>query len=65
MYELHADYELGYAVSINGKIEYLIGIYKPYGILLNLKRGLLTCWGYEKIIFLWLEDGEFEEEYIR
>jgi hypothetical protein len=63
--ELHEEWELGYAVSIDGKIEYLIGIYEPHGCSLNVKRGLLTCWGHEQIIKLWLEDGEFEEEYTR
>ena len=59
------DVEIGYGVSIDGKIEYLIGIYEPHGCSLNVKRGLLTCWGHEQIIKLWLEDGEFEKEYTR
>ena len=59
------DDELGYGVSIDGKIEYLIGIYEPHGCSLNVKRGLLTCWGHEQIIKLWLEGGEFEEEHTR
>ena len=65
VYGLYTDYELGYAVSIDGKIEYLIGIYEPHGCSLNVKRGLLTCWGHEEIIKLWLEDGEFETEHTR
>jgi hypothetical protein len=54
------DDELGYSVSIDGKIEYLIGIYEPHGCSLKVNRGLLICWGHEQIINLWLEDGEFE-----
>jgi hypothetical protein len=65
VYGLYTDDELGYAVSIDGKIEYLIGIYEPHGCSLNVKRGLLTCWGHEEIIKLWLEDGEFETEHTR
>jgi hypothetical protein len=63
--ELHEEWELGYAVIMDGKVEYLIGIYEPHGCSLNIKRGLLTTWGHENIIKLWLEDGEIEDEYTR
>lgn len=57
--------ELGYAISIDGKIEYLIGIYEPHGCSLNSKRGCVTAHGHEQITKLWLDDGEFEETYTR
>jgi len=66
VYGLYAlGVELGYSVSIDGKIEYLIGIYEPHGCSLEVNRGLLICWGHEQIINLWLEDGEFEEQRTR
>jgi hypothetical protein len=57
--------ELGYAISIDGKIEYLIGIYEPHGCSLNAKRGCVTAHGHEQIIKVWLDDGEFEETHTR
>lgn len=57
--------ELGYAVSIDGVIEYLIGIYEPHGCELNGKRGCVTAHGHEDIIKLWLDDGEFERIHTR
>ena len=57
--------ELGYAISIDGKIEYLIGIYEPHGCSLNAKRGCVTAHGHEQIIKLWLDDGDFEETHTR
>ena len=57
--------ELGYAILIDGKVEYLIGIYEPHGASLNAKRGLITAHGHEEIIKLWLDDGEFEETHTR
>jgi hypothetical protein len=65
IYDLYKEYELGYAILIDGKIEYLIGIYEPHGCDLNTKRGLVTAHGHEEIIKLWLDDGEFEETYTR
>jgi hypothetical protein len=66
IYNLYHDRsELGYAILIDGKIEYLIGIYEPHGCSLNAKRGLVTANGHEEIIKLWLDDGEFEETYTR
>ncbi len=66
IYNLYHDRsELGYAILIDGKIEYLIGIYEPHGCSLNTKRGLVTAHGHEEIIKLWLDDGEFEETYTR
>jgi hypothetical protein len=57
--------ELGYAILIDGKVEYLIGIYEPHGASLNAKRGLITVHGHEEIIKLWLDDGEFERTHTR
>ena len=57
--------ELGYAISIDGKIEYLIGIYEPHGCDLNAKRGCVTSHGHEQIIKVWLDNGEFEETHTR
>jgi len=57
--------ELGYAILIDGKVEYLLGIYEPHGCSLNAKRGVITAHGHEEIIKLWLDDGEFEEEHTR
>jgi hypothetical protein len=65
IYDLYKEGELGYAILIDGKIEYLIGIYEPHGCSLNAKRGLVTAHGHEEIIKLWLDDGEFEETYTR
>ena len=56
---------LGYAISIDGKVEYLIGIYEPHGCDLNAKRGCVTAHGHEQIIKLWLDDAEFEETHTR
>ncbi len=58
-------YEMGYAILIDGNIEYLIGIYEPHGCSLNAKRGVVTAHGHEEIIKLWLDDGEFERTYTR
>jgi hypothetical protein len=67
IYDLyHSDgSELGYAILIDGKVEYLIGIYEPHGCDLNIKRGLVTAHGHEEIIKLWLDDGEFETTHTR
>lgn len=65
IYGLYVNYEIGYAVSIDGDIKYLVGIYEPHGCSMNTKRGLLTFWGHEQIIRLWLDDGEFEEDRTR
>lgn len=58
-------HELGYAILVDGKVEYIIGIYEPHGCSLNAKRGLVTAHGHEQIIKVWLDDGEFEETYTR
>ena len=58
-------YDLGYAILVNGEVKYLIGIYEPHGCSLNPKRGLVTAHGHESIVKLWLDDGEFEENYTR
>jgi len=47
IYDLYKEGELGYAILIDGKIEYLIGIYEPHGCSLNAKRGLVTAHGHE------------------
>lgn len=57
--------ELGYAILIDGKVEYLLSIYEPHGCSLNAKRGVITAHGHEQIIKLWLDDGEFEEDRTR
>jgi hypothetical protein len=57
--------ELGYAILIDGKVEYLLGIYEPHGCSLNAKRGLITAHGHEEIIKVWLDEGEFEETHTR
>lgn len=57
--------EIGYAILIDGKLEYIIGIYEPHGCSLNSKRGCITAHGHEQIIKLWLDDGEFEETHTR
>lgn len=57
--------EIGYAILIDGKLEYIIGIYEPHGCSLNSKRGCITAHGHEQIIKLWLDDGEFEEIHTR
>jgi len=57
--------QLGYAIKIGNKVEYLISIYEPHGCSINDKRGVVTAHGHEQIIKLWLDDGEFEETYTR
>jgi hypothetical protein len=57
--------QLGYAIKIGNKVEYLISIYEPRGCSINDKRGVVTAHGHEQIIKLWLDDGEFEETYTR
>lgn len=57
--------ELGYAILIDGKVEYLIGIYEPHGCDINTKRGVVIAYGHEEIIKLWLDDGEFETTHTR
>ena len=57
--------EIGYAISIDGVIEYLISIYEPHGCSLNAKRGCIMAHGHEQIITLWLDEGEFEEIHTR
>jgi len=50
--------ELGFLVFKNEEPEYIISIYEPHGSSIN-KRGLVTAWGHEEIIKLWLDDGSF------
>jgi hypothetical protein len=57
--------EIGYAILIDGRLEYIIGIYEPHGCSINSKRGCITAHGHEQIIKLWLDDGEFEEIHTR
>jgi len=57
--------ELGYAILIDGKVEYLLGIYEPHGCSLNAKRGLITAHGHEEIIKVWLDAGACEETHTR
>lgn len=54
-------YEFGYLVLIDGEMKHLISIYEPHGCQLNSKRGLLTVYGHEEIVNLWLDNGEFNE----
>ena len=65
LYDSKYRSEFGYAISIDGNIEYLIGIYEPHGCSLNARRGLVTAHGHEEIIRLWLDNGEFERTYTR
>lgn len=58
-------WQIGYAILVDGKVEYIIGIYEPHGCSLNAKRGLVTAHGHEQIIKVWLDDGEFEETHTR
>ena len=52
--------EIGYAIKENGVLKYIIGIYEPHGIELFSKRGLITAYGHEEIVMLWLADGGFD-----
>lgn len=65
IYGLYDIHEFGYAITIDGEIKYLVGIYEPHGCNINEKRGLITCYGHEDIIQLWLDDGEFATIYTR
>lgn len=60
IYLLFSKSVIGYAVIINGKLEYLVGVSESMGRTMNDTRGLLTFWGYEEIVHLWLDNGEFE-----
>lgn len=60
IYTLYSKWDIGYAVSINGKKEYLIGVCESMGRTMNETHGLLTFWGREEIVHLWLDNGEFE-----
>lgn len=61
-FELYTKYgELGFAIKVDGEVEHLISIYEPHGCNFNEKRGLITVYGHEEIVHLWLEDGEFNE----
>ena len=60
IYDLRGpDYELGFAIEIDGKFEYLISIYEPHGC--KYKNGLITLWGHENIINIFLETGEIDK----
>lgn len=49
--------EIGCAVTIDGVIKYLIGIYEMHGCKYIEKRNLLVVYGHDGIKLLWLEDG--------
>ena len=52
-------WELGYAVEVDGDIKYLISIYEPYGCSIKqINRDLITFYGHEEIISLWLDNGD-------
>lgn len=56
-------FEFGYVVYKNGEIEYVIGIYEPHGFNVNEKRGLISVYGHEELITLWLDNGEWDRKY--
>jgi len=66
IYNLYSKYgKLGYAILVGSKIEYLIGISKPYLCDLDYQRGVVRASGYDETgkqiaIKLWLDNGEFE-----
>lgn len=62
---LRDEEPIGFAVKINGEVKHLISIYEPHGCEINEKRGLITAYGHEQVIHLWLEDGEFDGFYTR
>jgi hypothetical protein len=57
--------ELGYAITIDGKLEYLVGMYEPMGSEINENRGLISFWCDDEFIQLWLDNGEFNTFHIR
>lgn len=59
------EYELGYLIFKNDEPVYIVSIYEPQGSNINSKRGLVTIWGHETIINLWLDDGEFNKMHTR
>jgi len=58
-------YELGFLIFKNDEPIYLVSIYEPHGASINQKRGMVTIWGHETIINLWLDDGEFSKMHTR
>jgi hypothetical protein len=49
----------GWIVFKNELPVYIVGIYEPHGESIDAKRKMVTFWGHEEIINLWLDDGEY------
>ena len=47
------------AIKIDGEIKHLIAIDDWVDCLYHEKRGLITAFGCDRIVQLWLDDGEF------
>ena len=65
VYTVAQEWELGFAIYINGSIEYLIVIYEPHGAKINKDLNAIITYGHEQIITLNLANGVFDETYTR
>jgi len=55
---LNGNHQIGFAILLDGKVEHLTSIYEPHGFEFNEKRGLVTVYGHEEIVLVWLDNGE-------
>jgi hypothetical protein len=59
------SHEFGYIVLKNGQLQYVISIYEPHGFGVNENKGVITVYGHEEIVNLWLEDGDNDRYHTR
>ena len=63
VYLVAQEWENGFAIYINGSIEYFIIIYEPHGVKINTDLNAVITFGHEQIITLNLANGVFDEIY--
>ena len=49
----------GFVILLNEQLIYIVGIYEPHGCDLLIKKGLVTIYGHESIINLFIDDGTY------
>lgn len=64
-YNSHYSSEFGYIVLKDDKLAYIVSIYEPHGYGLNKEKGVLTVYGHENVLNLWLEDGTNDNYHTR
>ena len=65
VYMVKQRFDAGFAIYINGNIEYFIVIYEPHGAMIDTGLNAIIVYGHEQIITLNLDNGVFNEVYTR